>query len=86
MLREMSASSYLLDISGATEWPILSCADPHDGLPRGVELASDLCNEHALSQQAQHLTFLRIGQCRRPAKPYAFGPGSLNAAVSPLNE
>jgi hypothetical protein len=29
----------------------LSRADPHDGLPRGVELASDLRNGHALGSR-----------------------------------
>jgi hypothetical protein len=59
---------------------------PHDGLPRGVELAGDLCNGHALSQKPPHLAFLRVGRYGRPTKlfPSSFGP--LDAAVRAFYE
>jgi hypothetical protein len=44
---------------------LLGCADPHDGLPRGVELASQRRNRGFGRQEAKHLAFLRVGQCRR---------------------
>lgn len=58
----------------------LSCADPHDRLPRGIELTGDLYDlydRHALSQQAQYLAFLRLSRRQRAPELLAFCLGRL---------